>query len=211
MVTAELEIWSDVSDAQCHRAKNTLASAYAVPVAALLAIALGMPARAAAQEVAPLEVAGGYTFLDSSEIVDAFGAGWVVGGAWNATRWLALAIEVNDTGQQQSEGFLHVDASFFTILAGPRAAASVGRLRPFVQVLAGRSRLGIVASSDLPLPSTGHSVEVHPALQIGGGVDIPVDGGFSVRVAFDYRRVFGPENINQRRFLTGLVYGFPMR
>ena len=138
----------------------------------LLAIALAMPARASAQEVAPLEVAGGYTFLDSSEIVDAFGAGWLAGGAWNTTRWLALAVEVNDSGQQQSEGFLYVEASFFSILAGPRVAASVGRLRPFVQVLAGRSRIEIVVSSDFPFPSTGESVQTHPALQIGGGVDI---------------------------------------
>ena len=188
-----------------------MATACAVPVAALLALALTMPARAAAQEVPPLEVAGGYTFLDSSEIVDAFGAGWLVGGAWNATRWLALAIEVNDSGQQQSEGFLHVEASFFTILAGPRAAASVGRLRPFVQLLAGRSRIEVVASSDFPFPSTGDAVDIHPALQLGGGVDIPVDGGFSVRIAFDYRRIFGPNDVSQRRVLTGLVYGFPMR
>ena len=177
----------------------------------LLTITLTMPARASAQEVALLEVAGGYTFLDSSEIVDAFGAGWLAGGAWNATRWLALAVEVNDSGQQQSEGFLHVETSFFSILAGPRVAASGGRLRPFVQVLAGRSRIEIVAASDFPFPSTGESGETHPALQIGGGVDIPVDGGFSVRVAFDYRRVFAPVEVNQRRFLTGLVYGFPMR
>ena len=184
---------------------------HAAPVVVLLAIALAMPARASAQEVAPLEVAGGYTFLDNSEIVDAFGAGWLAGGAWNATRWLALAVEVNDSWQQQSEGFLHVEASFFSILAGPRIAASVGRLRPFVQVLAGRSQIEIVASSDFPFPSTGESVDIHPALQIGGGVDIPVGAGFSVRVAFDYRRVFAPVEVNQRRFLTGLVYGFQTR
>jgi long-subunit fatty acid transport protein len=62
-----------------------------------------LPTQTAAQEIKRLEMSGGYTFLDSSEIVDSFGIGWLAGGAWNTTEWLALGIELNSSAQQQSE------------------------------------------------------------------------------------------------------------
>ena len=218
MVTRKLEVRSRVSNAQAHRAQNTTAvrraTLQACPtavVAVLVGVALILPVPVTAQEVGRFEISGGYTFLDSSEVVDAFGVGWLAGGAWNTTRWLALGVELNGSGQRQSEGFLDVEASFFSFLAGPRVAASIWRLRPFAQVLGGRSRLELVVSSDFPFSGTGDTTDTYPAVQLGGGVDIPVDGRFSVRVALDYRRVFAPVEVGHRRVLTGLVYGFPSR
>jgi hypothetical protein len=167
-----------------------------------------LPTQTAAQEIKRLEMSGGYTFLDSSEIVDSFGIGWLAGGAWNTTEWLALGIELNSSAQQQSEGFLNIEASFFSLLAGPRVSMSIGQLRPFVLFLAGKTRVDILASSNFPFPETGNFTETSPVIQIGGGIDIPIDEMFSVRIALDYRRIFASTAINQRRLLTSLVYSF---
>ena len=182
-----------------------------VVTASLLVLCLATPASVAAQEVERFEVSTGYTFLDSSEIVDSFGGGWLTGGAWNPTDWFALSVELNGSRQEQSEGFFDVEAKFLSFLVGPRLAISVGPLRPFAQVLAGGSRLETVVSSNLLFPDPGDFADTYSTFQIGGGTDIRIDRGFSVRVAFDYRRVFAPVNIHQRRFLTALVFGFPAR
>jgi len=198
-----------------HQSQNTTAVCQkmlwpcpTIILALLVASIVIVPAQTAAQEIKRFEMSGGYTFLDSSEIVDSFGIGWLAGGAWNTTRWLALGIELNSSAQQQSEGFFNIEASFFSFLAGPRVSISIGQLHPFVQLLAGKTRVEILASSDFPFPETGNFTETNPVIQIGGGIDIPVDEMFSVRIALDYRRVFASTEINQRRLLTSLVYRF---
>ena len=164
------------------------------------------PGAGLAQEVAAFEVGGGYTFLGGSEIVDGYGAGWVVGGGWNVTNWLGLNLELGGTTREQALGLLKVDAGFLTLLAGPRVSWSAGRLRPFVQLLAGSAHVDLKVASVFPFPSTGDFDDSHPALQGGGGVDVSVDRSFLIRIAFDYRRVFATDPFSQRRILTALVY-----
>ena len=176
-------------------------------VAALLGFLLvARPGAGLAQEVTAFEIAGGYTFLGSSAIVDGYGAGWVVGGGWNVTNWLALNLELGGTTHEQALGLLEIDAGFLTLLAGPRVSWSAGRLRPFAQLLAGSAHVDLKLASDFPFPSTGDFDDSHPALQGGGGVDVPIDRSFLIRIAFDYRRVFATEPFSQRRVLTALVY-----
>ena len=47
---------------------------------------------AQAQEFSPVEISGGYSFLGNSEVVDGYGAGWVVAGAWNVTQWFGATL-----------------------------------------------------------------------------------------------------------------------
>ena len=164
---------------------------------------------AQAQENSALEISGGYSFLGNSEVVDGYGAGWVVAGAWNVTQWFVATVEVSGNSQQQDVGLLDVNAGFLSVLGGPRISIPVGRLRPFTHFLFGSTRVDLAVTSMFPVPSTGKVDDVHSALQIGGGADVPIGWGFLVRVAFDYRRVFATQSINQHRVLTGLVYNLP--
>ena len=176
--------------------------------AALLVLA---PAAGRAQEAGRFEVSGGYSFLGSSAIVDGAGAGWAAGGAWNAAPWLALTVEAGWNAQRQDVGLFVAEAGFLSLFAGPRFSWSSFRMRPFVQALAGRTDVNLRVTSDFPVPSTGDAADSSPALQIGGGVDVPAHGGLAVRIALDYRRVFAPEPFTQRRALTAVVYSFPRR
>jgi hypothetical protein len=161
------------------------------------------------QDISPVEISGGYSFLGNSEVVDGYGAGWVVAAAWNATRWFGATLEVSGNSQQQDVGLLDVNAGFLSVLGGPRISIPVGRLRPFTHFLVGSTRVDLAVTSMFPVPSTGKIDDVHSALQIGGGADVPIGRGFLVRVAFDYRRVFATQSGNQHRVLTGLVYNLP--
>lgn len=183
--------------------RRALAICAALPAAA--------PAAGLAQEPGRFEIAGGWSFAGSSAIVDGYGAGWALGGAWNATPWLALGVETSRNAQRQDVGWLQVDAGFASVLAGPRFAARLARLRPFAQVLAGRTTVDLQVASDVPVPGAGDLSDSSTALQLGGGVDVPVEGGISFRIAFDFRRVFAPRPFTQRRVLTAVVYSFPPR
>ena len=176
--------------------------------AALPAVA---PAAGLAQEPGRFEIAGGYSFAGSSALVDGYGAGWALGGAWNVTPWLALGGEMSRDTQRQDVGWLQVDAGFASVLAGPRFAARLARLRPFARVLAGRTTVDLQVASDVPVPGAGGVSDSSTALQLGGGVDVPLDGGVAVRIALDFQRVFAPRPFTRRRVLTAVVYAFPPR
>lgn len=175
------------------------------------ALTAAAPAAGLAQEPGRFEIAGGYSFAGSSALVDGYGAGWALGAAWNATPWLALGGEMSRDAQRQDVGWLQVDAGFASVLAGPRFAARLARLRPFARVLAGRTTVDLQVASDVPVPGAGGVSDSSTALQLGGGVDVPLDGGVAVRIALDFQRVFAPRPFTRRRVLTAVVYAFPPR
>lgn len=167
------------------------------------------PDRAIAQETGAFAVAGGYAFLGSSEIVDGYAAGWLVEGAWNATSWFAAAVELSRNTQQQDVGLLLVDARFLALHAGPRVAVPLGRVRPFGQLLFGQTGVDLRVRSTLPPGSTGDADDRRFSWQVGGGVDVSLDGPFRIRLAFDHRRVSTSDPLTQRRVSTTVVYSFP--
>lgn len=187
--------------------------AHARPLGCTLVLCLALLILAstpgAAQEIGPFELSGGYTFLSSSEIVDGHAAGWVVGGAWNAASWLALGVDLSRNTQQQDVGLLQVDARFLSFHAGPRFFIPIGRIRSFAHLLVGRTDVDLQLQSALPPTSVGDAFEQDFSWQIGGGVDIAVDQGFALRLAFDHRRVEASAPFTQQRILTAVVYAFP--
>ena len=167
------------------------------------------PGGGTAQENGSLEISGGYAFLGSSEIVDGHSAGWVVGGAWNPTSWVGLGVELGRSGQQQDVGLLEVGARFGSFHAGPRLFIPVGRLRPFAQILVGRTEVDLRVRSTFAPLSVGDAFERRFSWQLGGGVDVAVDRGFTLRLGFDHRRVSAADPFAQQRVLTAVVYRFP--
>jgi len=155
------------------------------------------------------EVSGAYTFVHNSEIVDGYGIGWVGSGTWNATKWLGITFEVEGSKHPQDIGLLDVDANFLSLLAGTKFSKDWWKLRPFIQVLGGITTVDLQISSDFEILSSADLNDTRPAIQLGGGVDVPLDSNFLVRLSFDYRHVFRLKPLKQRRILTALVYRLP--
>lgn len=177
--------------------------------AVCLGVILVLPAHGAAEETGLFEISGGYTALGSSEIVDGYAAGWVVGGAWNAARWLAFGVDVGRNSQQQDVGLLDVNARFVSVHAGPRFFLPLGRVRPFAHILIGRTDIDLHVRSAFPPESVGNAFEQSFSWQLGGGVDLSVAARFALRVAFEHHRVSASDPLTQHRILTAVVYTFP--
>ena len=180
----------------------------AVAVVCCAMVFLTPPASGWAQEPGSLEVAGGYSFLADTELVDGFGLGWFAEGGWRTTRWLSLTGEVSRHRRRQDVGFIDVDVTFQTLLAGPRLWLPAPRVTPFVHVLAGALRLDVVAHTSTPVDSIGDDAATHPTLQVGGGIEVPIANRLALRVGADYRRVFADAGLDESRLVTGVVYRF---
>ena len=169
---------------------------------------LTLPEPSWAQEPGSLEVAGGYSFLGDRDLVDGFGLGWFAEGGWMATDWLSVVGEFSRHRRAQDVGFIDVEVTFETVLAGPRIWLPTTRFTPFVHVLAGATRLDIIARTSFPIDSTGDDGTRYGTLQVGGGIEVPIADRLALRVGADYRRVFTDAGLNESRFSTGAVYRF---
>ena len=174
----------------------------------VVALLLGHPTSGWAQQPGWLEVAGGYSFLGDSELIDGFGLGWFAEGGWQTTRWLSLTGEVSRHRRTQDVGFIDVEVTFRTLLAGPRIWWPTPRFTPFVHILAGATRLDVVARTSIPVNAAGNDAATHGTLQVGGGIEVPVADRLALRVGADYRRVFTDAGLTESRFATGAVYRF---
>ena len=167
---------------------------------------------AQSQAVSRFEVTGGHSFLSGSDLVDGYGHGWLLGFAWNVNPQLALLMEAGSNRHRQSLGLLDADVDFHQLMAGPKLSLPAGRIRPYLQALFGGSRIDLRVTADFPFPSTSLFDETRWAYQVGGGIEAPLTDTeprrLSVRLAFDYRRVFAIDSFGQTRVLTAVVYGF---
>ena len=171
-------------------------------------IALVAPRDARAQHRPHVQLLGGLTFLDTSDVVDGPSTGWLAGGAWNLTDKFGLEIQMSRLEQSQSVTFLDVTARFLTLLVGPTLTWRLGPVHPFGHVLVGTTQLDLGVTSEVPFPSSGDSQDTDVTLQLGGGVDVPFAQHFWARIAYDFRRVFAVEAYSQHGVSASAVYGF---
>jgi opacity protein-like surface antigen len=97
---------------------------------------------------------------------------------------------------------VHVSASEYNFLFGPRVSVSVKRFRPFAQALVGVSHVGASGS--------GYSAsDTALGYALGGGLDYKVWGPLGWRFQGDFlqTRFFGTTQ-NDGRFSTGIVLHF---
>ncbi len=173
----------------------------AIFVSLILLVSI-LPALAQTRSVGQVEVVGGVAAIDSSTLVGGIGPGWIIGGGWHATPWLAVGFELDRTTQTDEIFGLGVNASILGTMATARMSVPFGPVRPLFQVLAGQTQVSLRVHSQAPVPSFGSSVERHGAFQVGGVIEVPVHGRFAVRVTIDRRRVFGPIPFWQNRLTT---------
>ncbi len=181
---------------------------HSLPMVLLVFALAAVSAPSLAQEHGEFEVSGGVTVVGNTDIVDGYGPGWVVGGGWHATSWFAVEVEVDRSRHTQDRRLLAVDASVLGTLAGARVSMPAGPIRPVARLLAGQTQIALNVRSTFPVASTADFFERHGAVQLGGGADVPVGHRVSVRITFDYRRIFAPNPFWQRRFTTAAIYRF---
>ena len=179
-----------------------------VLIGVVATLSLTLPENGWAQERGLLEVASGYSFLSDTELIDGFGLGWFAEGGWQTRNWLSLIAEVSRHRRTQDVGFIDVKVTFGTLLAGPRFLWPTPRFTPFIQLLAGATRLDVVARSSIPIDSTGDDAATYGTLNVGGGIEVPLADRFALRVGASYQRVFTDSGLDESRFSTGVVYRF---
>ena len=96
-----------------------------------------------------------------------------------------------------------VNTHFYTYLFGPRLSVSLGRVRPFAEVLVG------LASQSLQPPTFSPTNDSHVATAVGGGLDYRLTGRLGWRVQADYlNTTLFKHTQHDIRATTGIVFRF---
>ena len=175
---------------------------------ALIFLVSILPAFAQNQSEGRVEIVGGVAAVDSSALVGDIGPGWVIGGGWHATPWLAVGFELDRTTPSDNIFGLGVDASILGTMASARISVPIWPVRPLVQVLAGQTQINLHVQSPSPVDSFGSSFERRAALQVGGGIELPIHDRLAARVTVGRRRIFGPAPFWQNRVTTAATLRF---
>lgn len=183
----------------------------------LVIIALSVPA--SAQEVAPVQVAGGYSYLTKPNAVlveviqderdDAPGSGWFADIIGNITPHAAIIGQISATytrGTLNSKGWRGDDTAY-SFLAGGRATWRRRIIVPFGQALIGWIR----SDADLVRPDgVGSWADNYAAFVAGGGADIALRGNLGIHVAADVMGTSRGPHVNRTwRVQAGII--FPMQ
>ena len=161
-----------------------------------------------AEEPGAINASGGYSFLSGAGQTDGFGLGWFAEGGWQATTWVTVVGEVSRHRRTQDVGFLDVEATHQAALAGARFHLRRSGVLPFVHLLAGVTRLDLVARTSVPVEAAGQDAATYRTLQFGAGIDTRLTDRFGLRLRADYRRVFTDGGTNHIHVGTGLLYRF---
>ena len=179
-----------------------------VAAAACVIVAAGSPAFGQAPEAPAFEVGGGYAFLGGAGATEGYGAGWFADGGWRATSWLSLVGEVGRHRRRQDIGFIDFETNVDSAMAGVRLLHRRPRFAPYAQVLLGAVRVERTTHLAFPVDSVAGEDAAYGALQIGGGIQLPLSARLAIRIGADYRRVFDAYRLHHHRFFTGAVYTF---
>jgi hypothetical protein len=173
-----------------------IAAMRALPIVLLLVL---LPRPATAQGV---EIGAGYSLAHDPRDAVTLPAGWMAGAAIDLTPTFSAVADAS--GQYKTLELFNTTARLrvHTVMGGVRAAARVGTLREFGQVLVGVVQ---TSGSAFGATTTARSFGVQP----GVGVDYPVAGNWAVRAELDIRLIAAqPDAQNgghQYRFVAGVV------
>ena len=181
--------------------------ARALSVCAVAAIGLVAVPGAAAQP-SRFEVSGGYQAVRAAD--QTFALGWSADVSSNLSDAWGVIAEVSGTRRDAADADLGVDVSLslHSLGAGLRWSKRGARIVPFLQMLAGATRLG--AHAEVHGTEIGDSL-MKFMLQPGGGIDVRLHERLGLAGQADYRRVFldsdGDSGENQLRVFLGVRFG----
>jgi len=159
---------------------------------------LGIAAHpAASQNLARVELSGGYALSDDRDFNGVWPLGGFVGAAWPATESFALSGELTSHRRHEMLAGARADASAWSALFGLRASRRLNSsLTAFVRGASGVAHVTnhvydtdtVSASFRLPFDVT--IAITAPAVQFGGGTDVDLGKRVSVRALVEYRQIF---------------------
>jgi hypothetical protein len=156
-----------------------------------------------------------YTVLRDADLDFMFKRGVSVGGAYRLHEWLFVVAELAFSAHRQDYAAVQggtYDFWYQSLHAGPRVVPLGGLVQPYMEVLAGGTRLGIW---ERRLDRTGEWGTPDFSVQSGVGVDMFAGQRIAVRVSGDLRLIFRhDQRLDQDyrtklyRFNAGLVFHF---
>ena len=166
---------------------------------------------AAAQESRTTDLSAEYSFVRANPATTGFPSFNANGGtaslAWNPRSWVGIAGEFGDYHVGQI-GSASVDTNLMTYMVGPRLYFHhFGRFTPFAQELFGGAHS---SSAGFGISGSRNSF----AMALGGGVDVPFRGHWSVRLGpvdyliTDFNEVGGRKLQNNLRVSGGVRWRF---
>jgi hypothetical protein len=178
----------------------------------LVCLIIALACGATAQDLPKVELFGGYSFLHldvpdeiagpSTVIPNVNLHGWRAGVTTNFGNHFGLVVEGSGHYGTASFSGIPVDATAYSVLAGPRLATRYRRLTFFAT--------GLVGPAYARAEEFGESAStVALAAAMGGGVDLHLNRHFAVRTHPEYFLTrFLDERQDNFRFSTGLVFKF---
>jgi hypothetical protein len=149
-------------------------------------------------------VSATYTALRDTDTARTFDRGISLGGTHRIYRWLFVAAEGAFSARHEdyssSQGGTY-DFYYQSFQAGPRASPRSGRVRPYAELLAGVTRLGIW---ERRLDRTGAWGSPEVSMQPGVGVDLLIAQHVALRLGSDVRVLFRHDNRFDRDYRTQL-------
>jgi len=145
-----------------------------------------------------------YTLLRDTDRDVTFARGAAVGGAFRLHEWLFVVAELAFSARHEDFSAVQggtYDFRYQSLHVGPRVAPLAGRVQPYVEVLAGGTRLGIW---ERRLDRIGEWGTPDFSLQPGLGVDVFLSRRLAVRVAGDLRLLFRHDQRFDRDYRTTL-------
>ena len=172
---------------------------------AALALAVVMcNSRASFGQTSNASVSATYTLLRDPDLGFTFGRGLSFGGAYRLHHWLLagaeLAFSTHHVDYSAVQGGTY-DFEYQSLQSGPRVAPFSGRVQPYIEVLAGVTRLGIW---ERRLDRTGEWGSPDFSAQPGVGVDIFAGRRVALRFAGDFRLLFRHDNRFDQDYQTRL-------
>jgi opacity protein-like surface antigen len=184
-----------------------------------LAVLFLTPVIASAQDAPDVEVFGGYSYFRESDygiFEDSNLHGWEVSATKNFTRYFGVEVDVSGHYGTRDERDLNiippidpvfipeVKTSAFNYMIGPHFGADVGKARPFAHALIGGT------TERFNINGFGNGSDTSLSATFGGGLDFQLTKSISIRaIQADYiLTTFGPNNQNNLRLSTGVVFTF---
>ena len=174
----------------------------------------GFANTASAQDVAKVEVSGGWNYMAVKSNADEdwthFSKGWYGDVAVNLSGMWAVVGQVSGGYKTLPDVGGPIDVRVHPYVFGIRASARRNpKVSPFAQFLAGATSIKATQGSD-------EISDTFPTLQMGGGANIKVSENLGARVSADYFRILdrndseltGGEPLQGMRLAAGIVVGF---
>jgi hypothetical protein len=173
-------------------------------LAALFGILLSTAAPMAAQDVAPLEVFGAFSFMNNDDFGG--GSGWEASAGWNALTNVALVAGVSGHyGDEERSGgrVIVTNSSLYNFHVGPRFTS---RIPDSSLALSGELFLG-VSRLDIELPGGAEGDDTAVSWGFGVGLDYELNDTWAARLKVQLiRPKFFDDFENFPRVSLGMVY-----